>query len=75
MTKYGRASIIDEPKPVGGGRKGALHKRQAVSPPSQGEPFPRKGGCFMVTYSELFAYSLVLIGIVGLSFQIFSKRK
>ena len=29
----------------------------------------------MVTYSELFAYSLVLIGIVGLSFQIFSKRK
>ena len=75
MTKYGRASIIDEPKPVGGGRKGALHKRQAVSPPSQGEAFPPERGIAMVTYSELFAYSLVLLGVVGLCYQIFGKRK
>jgi hypothetical protein len=29
----------------------------------------------MVTYSELFAYSLVLLGVVGLCYQIFDKRK
>ncbi len=29
----------------------------------------------MVTYSELFAYSLVLIGLVGLLIQIYTKQK
>lgn len=57
------------------GQKGALHKRQAVSPPSQGGPFPRKGGDAMVTYSELFQFSLVILGVVGICIQIFNKRK
>lgn len=39
-----------------------------------GEPVPRKGGIAMVTHSELFTYSLVIIGIVGLFLQI-HKRK
>ena len=29
----------------------------------------------MVTYEGLFAYSLVLIGIVGLLIQIYNKKK
>ena len=29
----------------------------------------------MVTYSDLFQYSLVIIGIVGLIIQIFNKKK
>ena len=34
----------------------------------------RKGGCPMVTYSELFAYSLVIIGICGLFIQVYKKK-
>lgn len=56
------------------GRVRCTRGRRLV-PHHRGSLSPGKGGCFMVTYSELFAYSLVLIGIVGLSFQIFSKRK
>ena len=33
-----------------------------------------KGGCPMVTYSELFAYSLVIIGICGLFIQAHKKK-
>ena len=33
-----------------------------------------KGGCPMVTYSELFAYSLVIIGICGLFIQVHKKK-
>ena len=33
----------------------------------------RRGGEAMVTYGELFAYSLVIIGIIGLVFQIKKK--
>ncbi len=33
-----------------------------------------KGGCPMVTYSELFAYSLVIIGICSLFIQGFKKK-
>ena len=46
----------------------ALHNRQAVSPLPGREVVP------MVTYEELFAYSLVLIGVATLVFQI-CKRK
>ena len=53
----------------------ALHKRQAVSPPLQGEPFPRKGGDVMVTYSDLFQFVIMITGIVGVCYQIFRKRK
>lgn len=56
------------------GQKVALHKRQAVSPPLQGEAFPPERGALMVTYSELFAYSLVIISVVSLVLQ-FCKRK
>ena len=33
-----------------------------------------KGGCSMVTYSELFQYTLVIIGIIGL-FIAANKKK
>ncbi|MEY8388578.1 hypothetical protein AALC17_15040 [Oscillospiraceae bacterium 38-13] len=33
-----------------------------------------KGGCPMVTYSELFAYSLVIIGLCGLFIQVYKKK-
>ena len=37
-------------------------------------PLPqRRGGEAMVTYGELFAYSLVIIGIISLVFQIKKK--
>ncbi len=42
--------------------------------PSNGGLVPRKGGIAMVTYSELFAYSLVIISVVSLVLQ-FCKRK
>lgn len=45
-------------------------KRQAVGPLTQGAVscplLSRKGGCPMVTYAELFQYTLVIIGILGL---------
>jgi len=28
----------------------------------------------MVTYEELFAYSLVILGVVGLCYQIFKRK-
>ena len=34
----------------------------------------RKGGTAMVTYEELFAYSLVILGVVGLCYQIFKRK-
>ena len=46
----------------------ALHERQAVSTSPWREVMP------MVTYESLFAYSLVIIGLVGLIVQI-CKRK
>ena len=42
--------------------------------PSNGGLVPRKGGIAMVTYSELFAYSLVIVSVVSLVLQ-FCKRK
>ena len=53
----------------------ALHKRQAVGPPLQGEPFPPERGSVMVTYSELFQFVIMITGIVGICYQIFGKRK
>lgn len=49
-----------------------------VVPPRGGKNFnfPRRfseGGDTMVTYSDLFQYSLVIIGIVGLIIQIFKN--
>ena len=37
-------------------------------------PIFGKGACLMVTYSELFAYSLVIIGICGLFIQVHKKK-
>ena len=36
-----------------------------------GSLFPRKGGIAMVTYGELFQFALVIIGVVGVCYQIF----
>lgn len=33
-----------------------------------------KGGCSMVTYSELFQYTLVIIGIIGLFIAAYKKK-
>jgi len=70
LTNQDRQGIIKKPS-IQDGQKGALHKRQAVSPPTTGGSlFPRKGGIAMVTYSELFAYSLVLLSVATLFYQI-----
>ena len=61
------AAQIDKRRPADK-MNAALHKRQAVSPLPEREVVP------MVTYDELFAYSLVLIGVATLVFQI-CKRK
>lgn len=50
-----------------------------VEPPRGGKNFnfPRRfseGVMTMVTYSDLFQYTLVIIGIVGLIIQIFKKK-
>lgn len=50
-----------------------------VCPPCGGNDFesPRcfsRGVMCMVTYSDLFQYSLVIIGIIGLIIQIFKKK-
>ena len=37
-------------------------------------PLLKGGDAMYVTYSELFAYSLVIIGIVGLLIQIMNKK-
>ena len=50
------------------------YKRQVVSPPSSGDLSPEDGGTAMVTYEELFAYSLVILGVVGLCYQIFKRK-
>ena len=46
-----------------------LHSRRGLLAPSIVE-----GGDTMVTYSELFSYSLVIIGIIGLVLQITKKK-
>lgn len=46
----------------------ALHERQAVSTSLWREVMP------MVTYESLFAYSLVIIGLVGLIVQIYKRK-
>ena len=55
----------------------ALQQRQAVSPLTQGAAscplILGKGGCPMVTYSDMFTYTLVIIGIIGLIHQIKKK--
>ena len=60
--------------PTGGAGRVYRCKRQVVSPPSFGGLVPRKGGTAMVTYEELFAYSLVILGVVGLCYQIFKRK-
>jgi len=64
LTKRSAACIMNRPTPEGEGRKGALHKRQAVSPPLQGEPFPPERGTLLwlhtVSFSLTPLYSLAL---------------
>lgn len=42
---------------------------------SRGAPCPPERGIAMVTYGELFTYSLVLIGLASLVIQLLGKRK
>ena len=51
-------------------RDGSSHSRRALLSPSAEE----EGGDVMVTYGELFAYTLVLINIIGLCIQIAQFR-
>lgn len=56
---------------------GAASKRQAVGPSiPEGTscPPPVRGGGAMVTYSDLFQFCLVVIGIIGLVLQITKKK-
>lgn len=47
-----------------------------ASPSREGTscPLQREGVVFMVTYSDLFQFCLVVIGIIGLVFQITKKE-
>jgi len=59
------------------GRVRCTRGRRLV-PHYRGSLSPGKGGAIMVTYSELFAYSLVLLGVATLFYQIgkhIGKRK
>ena len=52
--------------------------RQAVGPCDRGQLLCLlifgKGGCPVVTYSDLFAYSLVIIGVIGLVIEVLKKK-
>ncbi len=62
---------MDKPKPARAeGRKGALHKRHAVSPPITGGTFPPERGIAMVTYGELFQLVLMITSIATLFYLI-----
>ena len=56
---------------------GAAGKRQAVGPVHPGggllAPSKRGGDAMQITYSELFQFCLVIIGIIGLFLQ--AKKK
>jgi len=41
----------------------------------RGLPCPRKGGLHMVTYVELFALCLVIIGVINIALRFGNKRK
>ena len=35
----------------------------------------RKGGCSMVTYGDMFTYTLVILGVINLVVQIMNMKK
>lgn len=59
----------------------ALSKTAAVCPPSFGGSFfgcpliCGKGGCPMVTYSDLIQIGILIVGIIGLIIQANNKKK
>ena len=56
---------------------GATSNGRRLAPSDGGGilPLPIKGGGdTMVTYSDLFSYSLVIIGVIGLVLQITKKK-
>ena len=57
---------------------GATSYGRRLAPPFGGDFFAPsdfvEGGDAMVTYSELFSYSLVIIGVIGLVIQITKKK-
>ena len=66
MLEQGKHSFQRCPYSVGGW---PLHPGGDFLPPL------RKEGVPMLTYSELFQFCLVVIGIVGLVFQVHNKKK
>lgn len=54
----------------------ARNGRRLASPSRRGLlcPLQREGGVLMLTYSELFQFCLVVIGIIGLVIQITKKK-
>ena len=71
---YGRIRAVRRKAGLGA----ATQTADGVVPPyAEGRFFPppqKGGGGAMVTYGELFTYTLVLIGIVGLCVQIAHLR-
>ena len=63
-----RSGIIWAAVPVN--RQAALPGQGAASCPL----IFGKGGCYMVTYSELFQFCLVIIGIIGLIISVNKKK-
>ncbi|WP_334291936.1 putative holin-like toxin [Faecalicatena contorta] len=35
----------------------------------------KKGGCYVVTYSDLIQFSILIVALVGLCYQIFRDKK
>ncbi len=66
MLTTGKHSFQRCPYSVGGW---PLHPGGAFLPPL------RKEGVLMLTYSELFQFCMVVIGIVGLVIQVHNKKK
>ena len=60
---------------------GVVDKRQAVSPSDitggafQSPVSDGKGGCIMVTYSDLIQIGILIVSIISLFFQVNNKKK
>ena len=66
---------METPSGQGGRKVCAAQEAGGWSPITGGAFSPGKGEMLMVTYGELFQFALVIIGVVGVCYQIFSKRK
>ncbi len=53
-----------------------VYGRRLVPPSRRGllAPSDERRGCLMVTFGELFQYTLVIIGIIGLVITVYKKK-